>query len=448
MINDLTISQGGVATVTPPRSVLAPLKPIGFGSSWRECLSSYLQRLADVYCVTPNQLCRAIFTTLLSFVQSHQVDRIWQHSNFNAMGPIPRKWSDFLGQQTSVRGLDKLTLLPLEGLACSRSLTVDNRQWCPLCFEEDEASGTPYGRLLWEIESVKACPIHEVRLISECGCTMGDALPARKRKFLPNLCWICGRNLNHHSIATLHSASSVELRHARLIADLLGCWLFEDDQERPIKSGVPTFLGNAVLNHPDRHAAGLARTLGVSKGSLHGWMTGINVPAFPRMVSIADTCEASLVEVLAGEFNGDVVKGDLSIQRSTNSRKKCNWNPRKMNKVANDLLAALRATPPPSLSSIARETGASSRIMRDMHPLLVQAISARWMDWNRARTGERRNDREATMREAAEALALEGVHVTRRQLSKKLEFKLTIFSPEEKAVCKRICEEVNNAFRD
>lgn len=364
------------------------------------------------------------------------------------MGVTPRKWSELLSKQTSVRSLDKLTLLPLEGLACSRSLNVDKRQWCPLCLEEDEASGTPYGRLLWEIDSVKACPIHEVRLINDCGCTPKDAVPPRKRKFLPNLCWTCGRDLNRPSGTTINSASSVELRHARLIADLLGSWLFKDDQERQIECGIPTFLGNAVLNHPDRHAAGLARTLGVSKGSLHGWMAGINVPAFPRIVCIADICEASLVEVLAGEVNGDVGRSNLSIQRSTNSRKKCNWDPGKVNKVANDLLAALKATPPPSLSSIARETGASTRIMRDMHPLLVQAISARWMDWNRARTGERRNDREATMREAAEALALEGVHVTRRKLSKELEFKLTIFSPEEKAVCDRICEEVNNAFRE
>ncbi len=39
------------------------------------------------------------------------------------------------------------------------------RRWCPHCLAE-----TPYHRVWWDIIAITTCPIHEVDLVSDCGC--------------------------------------------------------------------------------------------------------------------------------------------------------------------------------------------------------------------------------------------------------------------------------------
>lgn len=437
----------------PPRSPLASIPPIGRGTSEAESLASYFMRISDQHSLTPHKIAKEYIWPLVGYESNSNADDYWQCPAFNGPGLAPRKWANALSALTSVQELDRLTLVPLAGLVPFKELAHQVRKWCPLCLAADmtaSSEGIPYGRLLWNIKQVEACRIHGVKLVSACGCTRRDALSRWHRKFLPHLCWSCGRSLARDAcLAGLERATSLELDHATLIAELLECDVFQPgSRERPA-SNIIAFLEEAIRSNGT--AAAVGRLSGIGKSHLCNWVKGRNNPTMDAAVRLALGCSASLEEVLVGKPSAPAKTPMEAEHRKTKTRSVRSKMPYQGNRARQEaakkaLEAALKDEPPPRLSAVALQAGIQPRMLRLMYPDLVLAVTGRHRAWSLRETAKRRFQKEGIIRSVAEQLALEGEVPTFSRIEKVLGKDLSLFGNELRLLCNRVCIETCSIF--
>lgn len=149
--------------VVPPRSRLYGLVPCGEGL-WSESLTSYLNRLGWRHAVSPRWLVAQevvphlssdhFLTQLGTFCQQRAM-------SINGNGPLALEWAALLERVTSRSDLHWLTLHGWIGdLSDHRHLRV-TPAWCPLCYSEWRAQGSPIYQLqLWMFRVIMHCPRH------------------------------------------------------------------------------------------------------------------------------------------------------------------------------------------------------------------------------------------------------------------------------------------------
>lgn len=128
---------------TPPRSRLYRLEPIGIESPYVESLTSYIMRLAESHCVTPQALVeREIFPlwNLTGTVQNYSswFSKFWWTGSpvLNGVSPITAQWVQVLQTLTSNDNLRFLTMLTWSELIGVNNLLRRKKAWCPRCFQE------------------------------------------------------------------------------------------------------------------------------------------------------------------------------------------------------------------------------------------------------------------------------------------------------------------------
>lgn len=431
----------------PPRSVLTALEPLGLGTPYQESLTSYFQRIADAHCVIPKVLARELVIPRLGFnnrVSEHQADRFWRSSFFNGMGQVAQDWARVLENLTSIQGLEALTLLPLRGSVGIQGTSSHTKRWCPLCLEEGEQNGAPYGQLLWEIGCVKACPKHEIRLVETCGCNLAEALNPRQTKFLPHICECCGNSLAGQIDPALEAPSPSELALARSVGDLLGSPVFGGTTIKANQNALADFLNEAVCVIGEGNSACIAKILDVSKGGLSDWCHGRHLPSLPQAIHIAETFGATLGEVLVG------VRKD-GVERVTPTSR--HWRPRRLyprkgraEGLAYRLEAILRADPPISLAETARRLGTSTRELHRLYHPLACSIAARATAWKNEETKIRREGRLQIVREIAEELAFAGIIPRQKAVEERLIDIPKSFLFQERKACNSLFESVRTTI--
>jgi hypothetical protein len=433
--------------VMPPRSALVSFAPEGLGTPYRESLSSYIQRLSDFYCLTPQRFCNEVILPHSKDYRCGADDKYWQVPAFNGIGASPVLWAKSLEEMTTVEGLHNLTLGPIQTLVSGRELMAKYRRWCPYCLQEDELLGATYGRLLWDIGPITTCPKHRVRLIAKCVCKAEEMLQPWSRKYLPGLCWKCGRNLSITDHSRLESPSITELRHAEIVADLLASPIFLNNVISPLPSGFSAFLWKEVHQQPMRSKFEFAQTLGVSKGSLHGWLNGLNIATFGRMVLIADQLRCSLQDVMVGNLtNPSSDSRKVEVVKVTTTLRKPRacpiWDAKRLATFTKLLEEALNSEPPISHVQFSKLHKVHPRALMQYLPDQVKAVSARWKARNREDATKRRQIRDRLIREAAEALVMEGRVPTLRLIEARLKSKCSLIRASISGSLKTILEEV------
>ena len=208
----------------PPRSVLASLRPAGVGIPYRESLSSYYLALAHLHNLSPKNLARGLIIPRIVGNERRGEDTfsLWKLPLFNGIGSVPETWAKCLSELTGQKDLLDLTLVPLRPYTNMQHLMSDTKKWCPLCFSEASQKGRVYGQLLWEIDAVEACPIHRIKLVSQCRCKGLSPLSALNVKHLTGFCDSCGRSLLENNEEFIENASDDDITRAQLVAGLLG----------------------------------------------------------------------------------------------------------------------------------------------------------------------------------------------------------------------------------
>jgi TniQ len=181
----------------PLRSRLYHLSPFGAGTLWAESLTSYVNRLAWMYRVSPRVLVAQEIDPLLSSeYQVHSFAHLATYSRSGAMGingtgNLAVEWSTSLERLTMRSDLHLLTLHSWVGDLTSHGHMRRKPAWCPLCYTEWREQKLPvYQPLLWMLQLVTMCPQHQVQLEDRCPyCQKYQSILARNTA--PGYCTQC-----------------------------------------------------------------------------------------------------------------------------------------------------------------------------------------------------------------------------------------------------------------
>jgi transcriptional regulator with XRE-family HTH domain len=165
--------------------------------------------------------------------------------------------------------------------------------------------------------------------------------------------------------------------------------------------------------HFSGKAAWLAKSLGVSKGSLHEWMHGDHRPSLTWLITLASELGCSATDLLDGNAErarpprgriGRRSRSHLKVPAAQHQR------------IADDLAGALRDSDAPSLKSIAQKLRVNYDFLRAYFPQQSAALIARC----RARQSAQKLAKETTLltavRAKAEGLAAHGTWPTTQRV--------------------------------
>jgi len=325
----------------------------------------------------------------------------WTQSYFNGTSSVATIWSAELARLTGHRRLDDLTLLSLSRVASTNGLVAEKRKWCPLCLREQERDGSPYGQLLWEIETIEACPVHATELVSRCRCG-GTGVYAPTAKRLPHVCQYCCR-----SLAEPHQprkAPPVALRRARLVSELLDNQDF--DRGSWPANGISRFLIGAAHIYFEGESARLSKALGLCKATVHGWANDGRRPTLHRIVGLADVFGCPIRSVLQGDVSCTRIRRALSVGPL---RKKASpIRPELRKRIPSKLHAILQRRQPISLTQAARELGIDRWFLQRNYRSACDAMVARFKRHRAAEVSERRSRLIELFRRRAVATAAGG----------------------------------------
>ena len=186
----------------PARSTLYFLKPIGVGTGTVESVTSYVVRIAWQH--------RISLTCLLEQVIGPRTDKTFiinggarilsaafrgYHRSINGTGETAASWVGYLQALTLRTDLSHLTLRTFREVLAQKELLRSYKAWCPQCYDNQlQTLGTFYDPLLWIIDAVKVCHLHECPLVYVCP-TCNRKLCHLSRRYRLGHCHRCQTSL-------------------------------------------------------------------------------------------------------------------------------------------------------------------------------------------------------------------------------------------------------------
>ncbi|MFC0129854.1 helix-turn-helix domain-containing protein [Ralstonia solanacearum] len=404
---------GGWPDDAPPRSRLFNLPPSGFDGQSREELRSYFRRLCAAHRMRPWTMANRV--VIPAALERDVIDvklRADQCFDVALAGvtSLAALWADTLNALSRRHDLQLLTLLPLKALLPTNKLITAASRFCPRCYESDEATGREkYDRLLWTIDAVKACPVHEVLLVE--GERMSDRvgfLPF----FAPGVCRSTGESLASRAAV---SAPPLDVDGAQRIAALLDEAVFIGEHA-PESVGVRAFLQHAIASLFDGNSARFAAHLGVSKSQVHGWLHEKSRPSLPRLVQIAQACDCGISDILLGNrsFLRAVPTEHIVAPQLAPKRRAGAGMPRE------DLLCTLQRLDDCGSVTTMREAAArldvSEKFLRNLAPDICDRIVERGIQMRRLASQERQDALGRAYLAEHSALRGRGIYPSRRKV--------------------------------
>lgn len=412
-----------------------PLK--GDGTPEVESLRSYIQRLALAHKFKP----RILLELLIEHypLKSYKLNfpnflRNWRvHGSSTLATQILMRCQLATGSQLQTSSLARFGhILSEQHLA-----RPGTGRYCPVCLKMGDGLG--YGRLLWEVDCVEACPLHKVKLrkTAHCGATPDKRLPLSNRPMLLPICSACG-SLHFGCVDDEpESTTQAQVWVAENVACLLALPI--DVTNRMSLDLLKSGLRDIVNKCYDGSVVKAALQSGLARGSVCWWLQGQSKPSLGLLVQLCLHAQADLVGLFSGLYIKRCSSGDFElITKRTYQRSASNWQD-----VASALEAALQEPSPPTISAMARRLGVNRRSMVEHQPQEVARLRAVGED-HRSQKNRQAYDNAVKIYElCAEMLKAEGRTVSRKTLEQKS--KLAAFST---AISRcRAAEEISRRYR-
>jgi transcriptional regulator with XRE-family HTH domain len=290
----------------PPRSRLYSLVPIGVGTPMVECLTSYINRLAWLYRISPRVLVAEEIIPQLSksyyFQSSPRALSAFCHQeaiSVNSFGETAVDWSATIEELTQQAGLQKLTLGEwASGIPFRRLLRVAP-VWCPVCYAEWQEKKLPiYQPLIWMLQIVTSCTLHRRRLEEQCNhCQKRQSILPSKAP--PGRCTQCGTWLG----ISVQAAEELEIDEEELVWQ---DWVVKTIEE--LRTGSVASAGNswerisinlAACLGAKGEAAKFSRLMGVSKTLISKWQHFEMTPSFQKVLEICYAINISPLQLMS-----------------------------------------------------------------------------------------------------------------------------------------------------
>ncbi|MGF6372859.1 hypothetical protein OKW40_005675 [Paraburkholderia sp. RAU6.4a] len=410
-------------------TALYPLIPIAFGTPLSESSVSYLCRLASAHHVAVD--------VLVNQVLARYCDddfAIWRHfSTWKRSAAIniftTRRTTQLLSalkMATGVVALENLSLGALGEVCDLRGASSDIQRHCPQCYAKDLDWRRSYRPLLWDLKLVRVCPEHGVALMpSVCGAARRSRLSLWNRHHISGACSTCG-SIGYQCAANEEvSVSDSDVWVAQELGDVVA----------RVTSGETFLTGN--VHRSVMHLASLigdgypyrtASICGISKARLFDWINQKKLIRLAPLVALCAAAGISLLDALRGEVgaSGKRVSHKYSPVRGSGDA----VSPLKRDDLIRD---AGRDSACPSLASVARSIGLSTKYLSQCYPVEAREIVCRHRKAQHRRTLQRQLEADQLIAGVAAELRAQGFRVTKRNIWLRTRIMVTSQSRFEKA---------------
>jgi hypothetical protein len=331
----------------------------------------------------------------------------------------------FLERLTGLENLKALTLADFVGMKGIAALwTRPYRRWCPHCYAEDLASGlTPYDRLLWSIDLVRCCPVHETALRFKCDHCGGDRAPHRFGRDISGFCPRCFGWLGERPPGKPANADD-QTKYlqwvARSFADLLDV---PSLAEADLLPGIQASIRKLAILHHDGATTYVARQIGRNKSVVSTWLGGKSRPAWDALCNMSYVYQQPLYALLVGDVTGITISEPLPLPTAAHPRQGL----RRKRPLARDPAVVVRILDEiatglhPGVKSVQQVADRLNMNVREVYRIAqeeAKAASAAVARRNAAvrlqTAAYRLTERETALRRVAETLTLRESKVTRR----------------------------------
>ncbi len=291
--------------LAPPRSYLYCLKPIGIGTAFVECLTSYLSRLAQVHLVHPRRLIVEELFPIFERVYlpsghgNNNLTAFWKDSaTLNSTNLSTRDWVQALEKLTSRSDLRYLTMLTWSEVLSPRYLLRHNKSWCSFCYREWYESGTQiYEPLVWMLEMVNVCTRHNCYLNAQCvnqKCKRHLSMLSPRAR--PGYCDYCGCWLGEQLEQMSGGVPTEEERKwqkwvVEAAGELLAAAPFVS--KPPRREIFTEAVTKQLMNTFGGNVSALARRLHVSRRTIRDWVKGVQVPQLDSLLRFCHLVQVS-----------------------------------------------------------------------------------------------------------------------------------------------------------
>lgn len=435
----------------PARSMLYALDPMGIGTPWGECLTSYIARLAAAHCVFPGVLMNRMVDPLIQG-KDRRLVHIPQNEKtqlFNATGRRATLGVQIFETLTRRRDLCHLTFLAWTDVLFIRGLMRSTKAWCSLCYQEWRDSGLDlYDPLIWQTQPVTMCLRHGAPLSHYCpNPQCGRSLPALGWRSYPGYCTYCHQWLGGEPdsvLAVRATLSETEFAWQQWVTEQM--------------STLVTLSPTLSIPPSKRHASETLRFFyqQIFKGSSTAFARTLKLPislvshwfcrgTFPQMDMLLRICYG-----LGLSLDDFLLQDAATLQpclrkayepAPDESRAKWARDIQEMKQALEDILTA-NAFPPPSLAEVAKQLRHDVHVLSRWHPLLCQAISARYKEYAQQKTRARMQRYREEMRTVAVELHAKGLSLTRGHIGPFLPQPGILRNPKLRQLLEEVCREI------
>jgi AraC-like DNA-binding protein len=216
--NDTIWDMEEALTLSP--SVLYHLEPLGMGTPYIESLTSFLKRLAHLHHLTIANLVTFCSEQTSEKVMPSAIHKLFWIDSITQSG---RMWSQLLARLTGCPQVVYLTMAYWECLLNPYQLLRERQAWCPVCYAEWLNTDKPiYEPLLWRLQRVDTCPIHQRKLEDVCpGC--GQQFPSVTSNGAVGYCprcqtWLGDEALNNRPVTITSESYQLSQTVGELLA--------------------------------------------------------------------------------------------------------------------------------------------------------------------------------------------------------------------------------------
>src|SRR5258708_510811 len=301
-----------------------------------------------------------------------------------------------LEQITLRADLRHLTLLNWAEVLSIRNLIRQVKAWCPLCYQEWRTRGQiVYDPLLWVLEPVTMCMRHHCRLSTRCphqGCQQSFPLLAWRSR--PGCCVFCQRWLGMDSDMSSTSVSDlkeVEVMWQQWVIDNIGNLLALTPMIvfPPTRRQVHDKLALAIQHVSKGNVASFARSLGVNKARVKGWVTQKNLSDIEALLHVCYFLGCSLREFLLEDtLTYQLREVNRFPLETLQKRPSVQTNRATVWQMLEKTLTT-EEDPPPSVREMARRLNCNLRVLYECHPTACNRIATRYKEYKRRQAKER-----------------------------------------------------------
>jgi hypothetical protein len=376
-----------------PGTRLHPLRPIGVGTPYVECLTSYMSRLAASHGVTVGQLIVREISPNLETQTSGGING----KQLNGTGRYPENVAALLETLTGSHGIQDLTLVKWQAFFQQKRILREVRAWCPDCYQQAKQDGGEiYDQLLWAVDQVKACPIHKRPLLSLCLNCGEEQLPFSLR-LRPGFCAGCQEWLG--VVRKRAAASHWDIWRAEAIGELLAAC--PKLPEPPNPAAIPRTLDSLRIQRGLNTFAAMSRLVGIGCVSIYCWLSGKHLPDFESVLMLCSRLEVSPLHFLTGNL---VEEAEWSRPGAAHLAPRIKRSGRNRAEYRDALVKEFEsASPEQGLDAIAKRAGLPNGRIRVAFPDIVQKHRERRNQYLAERKAAKT---EAFVREVREAVAI------------------------------------------